>query len=379
MVKKNSYAAKNSIHPVEKCILLTVRVLLAVVFIFSGFVKAVDPLGTAYKFQEYFMSFGEPFIRFDFLALPLAVALITLELWIGLSLLFKVYNKAAATFALLFMCVMTPLTLYVYLFNPVTDCGCFGDFLILSNSATFWKNIVLLAFSIYIFVRRKHLRPLFLPTVETISAILFVVVGIGICIYSYTYLPLFDFRPYKIGTNIQQEMEIPEGAAHDVYETAFVYEKDGVKKGFTLQNYPKDDSTWVFVDQKTTLISKGYVPKIHDFSITHEDFGDITQEVLDYQGKTYLLVMYNLDKTSLRGVQIAEKFYKQIKDKSIHFYALTGSGQDEMEKFKRDNNLTFPFCETDATALKTMIRANPGLVLIENGTVKGMWSWRSIY
>lgn len=379
MAKRKNSIIKGGIHPVEEYILLIVRVLLAALFIFSGFVKAIDPLGTAYKFQEYFAAFGEIFTKLDFLAFPFAVALISIELWVGLSLLFKVYIKVASLFALLFMCVYTPLTLYIYIYSPVTDCGCFGDALILTNFETFLKNIVLFAFATYLFVRQKYLRPLLLPTAQLITAILFALISVGICIYAYCYLPLIDFRPYKIGTNIAQAMAIPEDAPHDEYKTIFVYEKDGVKQDFTLENYPKDDSTWVFIDQKTTLISKGYVPKIHDFSIEHEDEGDITQDVLDYQGKTYLLVMYDLSKTSSKGVQLAEKFYQQLNHQNVRFYALTGATQDEIEAFRTANKLSFPFCITDPTTLKTMIRANPGLILINNGTVTGKWSWREIY
>jgi len=379
-MKKNRilFHDKSNISLIENIALTIVRLVLAVVFIFSGFVKAVDPLGFAYKIEEYFASFGEFFTRLDFLAFPFALALIALEFVIGLNLLFKVYIRTSSLFALLFMCVMTPLTLYIYIANPVTDCGCFGDALVISNSATFWKNIVLLIFAIYLFARSKYIKPLLMPVAQLITEMFFVLIILGFMLWNLTHLPVIDFRPYKIGTNIPQAMQLPEDAKPDVYDTKFIYEKNGVKQEFTLENYPKGDSTWVFVEQKSTLISKGDVPKIHDFSITDPVHGDITDYVLENEGKTYLAIMYDLNKTSKRGAQKVEELYQIAEKQGIMFYALSGSSQEEIESFRKETGVTFPFCTTDPVTLKTIVRANPGILLLQKGTIEGKWAWRDI-
>ncbi|MCL2597032.1 MAG: DoxX family membrane protein [Paludibacter sp.] len=384
-MKKNNrilFEDKSNISTFENIILNVIRLALSALFIFSGFVKAVDPLGTAYKFADYFHSFDEIithtefFSRLDFLALPFAFVMIAIEFLIGLNLLFKIYPRLTSLFALLFMCVMTPLTLYIYIENPVTDCGCFGDALVISNSATFWKNIVLLAFAIYLFIRRKYIKPLLMPIAQIISELFLILAILGFMMWNLTHLPVIDFRPYKIGTNIEQAMTLPENAKSDVYDTKFIYQKNGVQQEFTLENYPKNDSTWVFVEQKSTLISKGDVPKIHDFSITDPEHGDITDYILSNEGKTYLVIMYDLTKTSKRGTKKIEKLYQMAQQQGIPFYALSGSGEDEIENFRQKTSVTFPFCSTDPITLKTIIRANPGIVLIGNGTIIDKWAWR---
>ncbi|MDX9918496.1 MAG: DoxX family protein [Paludibacter sp.] len=352
------------------------RYLLAIVFVFSGFVKAVDPLGTTYKIEDYLAAFGEPWSQFSFIALWLSIALSAFELVIGLNLLFKIKIRTSAVLAMIFMLVMTPLTLYIALNNPVTDCGCFGDALIISNWETFWKNVVLLVLVVILLFSSAKSRPVFLSGIEWLIITVFVGISAAISLYSYNFLPMIDFRPYKIGSNIPEKMKIPEGAPTDKYETTFIYEKNGEQKEFTLENYPKDDSTWVFVDQKTTLISKGYEAPIHNFSIIDQHFDDITEDVLQYKGGTYLVVVYDIQKASPEGLLRAEDIYKKHKDTGTRFYALTGSSDDAIASVRAETGITFPFCKTDPITLKTIIRANPGLVYLENGTVKGKWNWR---
>ena len=219
---------------------------------------------------------------------------------------------------------------------------------------------------------------MFLSRIEWAIVTFFVGIGVALAVCSYNHLPLIDFRPYKIGVNIPEAMMVPEDAAADVYATTFIYEKEGVKKEFTLENYPKNDSTWTFVDQKTVLVSTGYKAPIHDFSIVNAAFDDITEEVIYNPGATYLLVMYDLNKASEEGAKIAEKFYQQYKNSTTRFYALTASGDDDVKAFVAKTKVTYPFCKTDPITLKTMIRANPGLILIKNGTIAGKWHWRDI-
>ncbi|MDR2841285.1 MAG: DoxX family protein, partial [Paludibacter sp.] len=290
------------------------RIIVGAVFIFSGFVKAIDPLGSTYKIEEYLTSFGGFFANFIPLAFLAGIALSTIELVMGLNLLFSFKLKFSAWITLLFMLFYTPLTFYIWQTNPVTDCGCFGDALVISNLATFLKNVVLLALVIIILITLKGRKSLFLPRIEWVAVTLFVCIGVGLSLYTYNHLPFIDFRPYKVGVNIAQAMELPEDAVMDIYETSFIYEKDGVQQEFTLENYPAGDSTWAFVDQKTKLIQKGDVPKIHDFSVINEDGDDITSDVLEYEGYTYFLIMYDLNKTSTKGIARAAKVYEKYRN-----------------------------------------------------------------
>jgi hypothetical protein len=179
-----------------------------------------------------------------------------------------------------------------------------------------------------------------------------------------------------VGVNIPAAMVVPDNAPVDKFETTFIYEKNGQQKEFTLENYPKGDSTWKFVDQKSVLVSEGYKPKIHDFSIVTADFEDITEQVLYDAGYTYLLVMYDLNQASEKGAKEAEKLYQQSLKTGAKFYALTASSDEDVLAFKQKTGVTYPFCKTDPTALKTVIRANPGLMIIKNGTITGKWNWR---
>lgn len=352
------------------------RISLGLLFVFSGFVKAIDPLGSTYKFEDYFSAFGGFFNSLSFIALPAAIFLSTLELIIGLNLLLMIQLRRSSWFAAAFMLFMTPLTLYVALFNPVTDCGCFGDAWVLTNWQTFYKNIIFSFLVIVLICTLDKKKRIFLPKVEWLAIAAFVLTVVGLSLYCLRHEAPLDFRPYKIGVNIPEAMLVPEDAATDVYNTTFIYEKNGVQKEFTLENYPKDDSTWKFVDQKTVMVSQGYKAPIHDFSIVDANFEDITEQVIYNQGETYLLIMYDVNKASEEGAKRAETLYQKYKNSTTKFYALTASGDDEVNAFVAKTGVTYPFCKTDPITLKTIIRSNPGLMLIKNGTITGKWHWR---
>lgn len=352
-----------------------IRIILGLVFIFSGFVKAIDPLGTTYKFQDYFEAFGGFFVHLSPLALILAIALSTLELVIGLSLLFQIKLKLISWLSFIFILIMLPLTLYIAIKNPVTDCGCFGDALIISNWATFYKNVVLFILILLIVIFHKKIHNLFLPGVEWVIILIFILCAVGLSIYSYRHLPMMDFRPYKTGVNIPKAMEIPKGKPVDKYDTKLIYEKDGVQKEFTINNYPKD-STWKFVDQKTTLISKGYEPPIHNFTIANMEGADVTDSLLTDTGVSYLVVMYDVSKASKSGIDKAALLYDNAKANGDKFYVLTGSTDEDISNLEKKMNIKLPFYHTDPITLKTIVRSNPGFVKIENGNIIQKWNWR---
>ena len=269
------------------------RFILAVVFVFSGFVKAIDPLGTQYKIQDYLTAFGWSDVFPDYFAFCASILLGVLEFCLGVYMFFGIRRIIAPRAVVLVMSVMTPLTFWIALDNPVSDCGCFGDAIVLSNWATFWKNVVLLAMSIVVLKWRKHISPLVTTRFDWVIALYGFLYVFSMAIYCYRELPVFDFRPYHIGANIRRGMEIPEGEKPSKVETHFILQKDGVEKEFTIDNYP--DSTWTFVDSKLVVVEKGYEPTIHDFEIRRwEDMEDITEQVLSDENYTFLLVAHQL-------------------------------------------------------------------------------------
>ena len=367
--------ATSTLQKSSNILLEIARMIVGLTFVFSGFVKAIDPLGSTYKFEDYFTAFGGFFEHLTPIAFPAAIALSTLELLIGVCLLLKIKLKTMSVVALLFMAVMTPLTLYIALKNPITDCGCFGDAIILGNWTTFYKNLVLVALVLLVLIFNRQFRNMFMPKVEWAIVVLTAIVGVGLSVHGFRHQPMIDFRPYKVGVNIPEKMVVPEGAAGDKYETTLIYQKNGQQQEFTIENYPKD-STWTFVEQKTTLVSKGFTPPIHNFSIVDQKLNDITEYVLTYKGTVNLLCMYDLSKTSLKGAEAAETLYQKIKASGAPFYALTASSDEEIDAFRSKTGATYPFCKTDPITLKTIVRGNPAMMTIKNGTIIGKWNWR---
>jgi uncharacterized membrane protein YphA (DoxX/SURF4 family) len=355
----------------KKIVVEICRILIGLVFIFSGFVKAVDPLGSAYKFHDYFAAWGMTF--FDFAALPASFFLSALEFTLGVCLLAGVYRKIVSGLVLLFMSFMTLLTLYLAIFNPVTDCGCFGDALIITNWQTFFKNLVLITAAILVFLWRKEMTRLFSRKSRSIVVVFTAIFISGVSFYCYTYLPILDFRPYKIGNNISELMQIPEGAATDVYETTLVYEKDGVSQAFSMENYPKGDSGWTFVETINTLITKGYEPPIHDFTITTEDGDDITDELLTDDTYTFLLIAHKLEEANDAYIDKINTLYDYARQNEYRFICLTASLPQPINEWRESTGAEYPFGTMDDIALKTIIRSNPGLVLLHKACVVNKW------
>ena len=352
----------------------TARTLLAVTFLFSGFVKAVDPLGTVYKIEDYLKAFGGMFTDLLPLAGAAAVCLILVEWLLGVCMIANVRTQVTSWLSLAFYLVMTPLTLWIALTNPVSDCGCFGDALVLTNWQTFWKNVVLLALVIVLLVCRKAIPQLFSWWMELVIALVGLGVAGGIMAYSYTHLPPMDFRPYKVGNNIPALMEIPEDAEPDQYEVTLIYQKDGVEQEFTLENYPKGDPEWTFVDQKSVLVKKGYEAPIHDFVITTMEFDDITYDILESEEPVTLVAMYDLRKTDRKQIEKVLGLMEACREKGEQVYFLTGSGEEDIYEFAEEIGLDEEtmeevFCTIDPVTLKTVVRANPGVFVVQNGTI----------
>lgn len=350
------------------------RSLLGITFIFSGFVKCVDPLGTVYKIEDYLMAFGGWFTDLMPLAGTAAVALIALEWTLGVCMLFNVRTSITAWLSLVFYLVMTPLTLWIALTNPVSDCGCFGDAIVLTNWQTFWKNVVLFILVIVLLGCKKYIPQLLSWWGELVVLLLALGASATIMAYSYTHLPPMDFRPYKVGNHIPTLMEVPEGAPVDEYAITLIYEKDGIEQEFTLENYPKGDSTWTFVDQQSVLIKKGYEPPIHDFEILTMNFEDITYDILESEEPITLITMYDLDKTNRTQAAKLTGIYHACMERGEQCYFLTGSGEEQIYAFGEEigmdiETIESAFCTIDPVTLKTIVRANPGMFVVQNGTI----------
>ena len=352
--------------------LYVARTVVGLTFILSGLVKAIDPLGTQYKIQDYLAAIPPSLSLPDMLTLLMSISLSMAEFTLGAFMLTAISRRVTARLTLLFMVVMTAVTVWIYIADPVKDCGCFGDALTLTNLETLLKNIVLLALAALVAWRPTHIGRLMSRSNQMLLGQMLMVTPVALSFWCLYDLPLIDFRPYHIGADIKAGMEIPEGAEQPVFDTTFIMEKDGERREFTLDNYP--DSTWTFVDSKTVTVKEGYVPPIHDFSITAADGEDITDMVLGREGYTFLLISPDLDKADDQNFGDIDQIYEFCQDNSIPFYCLTASTEKSQQHWQNITGAEYPFCMTDATTLKTMIRSNPGLMLLEKGIVRGKWS-----
>ena len=353
------------------------RFVLAATFIFSGYVKAIDPLGTLYKLKDYAAAMSLNGLLPDWALVGVAIALGALEFALGVFMLFAVRRHVVSRITLAFMAAMTVLTLWIFVADPVKDCGCFGDALKLTNGETLLKNIVLSACAALVVWRPVDMARFISRSNQWIVryyTVAYIVITSVYCLYT---LPIFDFRPYHVGMNIKQGMEIPEGAEQPEFESTFLLKKNGETREFTLDNYP--DSTWEYVDTRTVQTKKGYEPPIHDFALTSCDTGeDITEQVLTKKGYTFLLVSPRLAVADDSNFGDIDQIYEYAEENGADFYCVTASANDEIERWRDLTGAEYLFCNADETTLKTMIRSNPGLMLLKDGTIIGKWSHNAL-
>lgn len=360
------------------------RILLGAVFMFSGFVKAVDPIGFKYKIIDYLNAFGlDAVVPF---ALLISFIICGVELVIGLCLFFNIQTRFSSWLALLFMIAFTPLTLYLALKNPVHDCGCFGDAFKLSNWNTFYKNLIILAIAAFVFIFNKRFRSGLVSGAQFVQFLAFIVVVAGLEFYSFQFLPPLDFRPYKIGANIPQKRAKGDGETKVTYYT-LVNKETNEEKKIESKTYMKTeawkDTAWVIDKNKTyeevlekdddVITDFNVFAKVIDeeTGVTNEE--NITDKILSEQGYTFLLVAYDLNKANKKGLEKAEKLAKYCKEKGIKFYGLTATTDAKVNEIKSEFGLSFPFYMMDDIAIKTTVRANPGIMLLKEGTIYGKW------
>ena len=344
------------------------RIFVGILFIISGLIKLNDPIGFSYKLTEYF---SEPVFNmpiFTPFALAIALFLVILEVVLGIALLIGFKTKFTINSLLLLTVLFTFLTFYSAYFNVVKDCGCFGDALKLTPWQSFTKDIVLLFFILILFFNKNLIRPLFSSIIQNSLIILGF---LACCFMGYWVLnhnPIKDFRPFAVGKNIEEGMIIPKNAVKSVTEMNFIYEVNSVKKEFTdkqLNLIPKDAK---FIDRIDKVLVEGYKPPIHDFAM-ELDGSDYKSELL-LEPKLMIFVTYDLEKANKEGLSKLNELETKAKLKGYKVIAMSGSNAEMIQKFKKEFNFKFEVYFCDATALKTIERANPSIVILEKGTVK---------
>ena len=359
-----------------KILVQIVRMLMGALFIFSGLVKLNDPMGFGFKLEEYCMVFGTEFMMP--LALSLAVFICIFEIVVGLALLLGIYKKWALWGLLAMMIFFTFLTFYSAYFNKVTDCGCFGDAIPLTPWESFTKDVILSIAAIFLFIGQKHIQPIIAVPTARIILTVSIALQAFMAYWVLNHLPLIDFRAYKVGTDIVEDMSTPEGAPVDEFEITWTYKVDGFEKEFSTEEEPWNIEGAEYVSRDQKLVKEGYHPPIHDFTMTIDDV-DYT-ETLMQEDELFLLVMYRINETP-----VSPKLHKKVNDlvrscdnAGVIFLGMSSSGYTQIEEFRHKVQAQYQVAFCDETTLKTIVRSNPGLVYIKNGLIAGKWHYNDL-
>lgn len=361
------------------------RIFVGVLFIFSGLIKANDPLGFGYKLQEYFDVFHMSFL--GGMATGIAILLCVLEIVLGALLLFGFWSRKVTGGLLAIIVFFTFLTFVSAAFKVVTSCGCFGDAIPLTPWQSFSKDLVLLVLIIYLFINRDRIKPL--TTNPKVQQGLFVAVtlaSMAFGIFTYSTLPVLDFLPYKVGANLPQLMKIPEGAKGDEY--AIMYnmsnKKTGEKKVMSDKDYLKTeiwkDENWEIVgNPDKVLVKKGYEPKIKDLVINDASGTDYTKELIENPFYNLIIVAYNLDETNENAVaKLNALALNAAQQYNIRTVLLTSSSAQRADAFSKNMKLFAEVFYADAVPLKSMVRSSPGVLLLKNGVVVNKWHYHTV-
>jgi uncharacterized membrane protein YphA (DoxX/SURF4 family)/peroxiredoxin len=342
------------------------RIFVGVLFIISGFIKLNDPVGFSFKLEEYFsqgvldLPFFEPY------ALAISIFVVVFEVLLGVMLLIGFRTKFTLWSLLLMIVFFTFLTFYSAYFNKVTDCGCFGDAVKLTPWESFTKDVVLLALIIILFLGRKYVKPIFGSNTKRMVTGIALVLCVIFANYVLRHLPAIDFRPYKVGANIQDGMNTPEDAPKAIYDYAWKFKVNGEDKVImTNGDYPSVDGE--FIDVETTEIQKGYEPPIHDFTI-EQDGEDFSPSLLE-ESKLMMIVAYDLRKSHYKAFPELQEVISKAKDRGYEVIGMSASGAKQTDKLVKEYKLETEFYFTDETTLKTIVRSNPGVLLLEKGTI----------
>ena len=358
-----------------KFIIHVVRIIVGVLFIISGLIKLNDPVGFSIKLSEYFsedvlnLPFLDPFV------LWLALFVVIYEVLLGVFLLIGFKPKLTLWGLLLMIIFFTFLTFYSAYFNKVTDCGCFGDAIKLTPWGSFRKDLILLVLILILFAGIRHIKPIFSKFGLKLISFLSLVACVWFGYHVINHLPSIDFRPYKVGANIQDGMSMPEDAPKAVIEYSWKFDVNGIEEVFvTNGSYPNVEGEFKSVDTK--VIKEGYEPPIHDFTIERNG-EDFTESMLQEE-KLVMIVTYNLNKSKTDELLKLKTISDEAIKKGYKVIGMTASGEDLQQHFKDSHELNFDFYFCDETALKTIIRSNPGILKLNKGTVIQKVHWNDL-
>lgn len=359
------------------------RLLVGVLFIFSGLIKANDPMGFGFKLQEYFAVFGTEWL--SPFAVGLSIAICALEIVLGVAVLLGARIRVAAWGLLLLILFFTWLTFYSAWYNKVTDCGCFGDAIKLTPWQSFTKDVILLALIIPIFIYRKRIKPLLPGKGSDVALLLASVLSLGFGIYTYRYLPVVDLLPYKVGNHLPSLMIMPPGAEPDEFKVIYTLKnkttgelREMDDKEYVASNV-WEDPEWEYVSaSEPILVKKGYSPPIHDLRISNADGVEFTDELLNNPYYNLVIVIYDLNSTRREAQPELNALVKKAQEYNIRSVGLTAASEEATRRFIADTDALYEFFYCDATPLKSMVRSNPGLLLMKDGTVIAKWSHREL-
>jgi uncharacterized membrane protein YphA (DoxX/SURF4 family) len=351
------------------------RIFVGVLFIFSGYVKLVDPIGFSYKLEEYF---GADVLNLEFLqpfALAISVFVVIYELVLGVMLLLGYKPKFTVWSLLLMIVFFTFLTFYSAYFNKVTDCGCFGDAIPLDPWQSFYKDIILSVLIVFLFVKSEYLNPIVNASLALGVVVISLVVSGYISYLGINHLPIADFRPYKIGASIPENMEVPEGAQEAIYNYNWKFNINGEEKVMTTQgSYPDVDGE--LVSFETELVEEGYIPPIHDFSLTKND-----ENFIDYfmaEEKLLMIPAYDLALTKEKAWKALKPVIEEAETKGYSVIIVTSSGEKDQFKINEMVQKELDYYNTDETAIKTIVRSNPGLLVLNEGVIQQKAHWHDV-
>lgn len=348
---------------------------LAALFIFSGFVKLIDPMGLQYKLDDYFKAFG--LTSWQSASLFLSVLLSSTELVLGLCLLFRIAKRPVSLLVFVLMTFFSLLTLVLAITNPVSDCGCFGDAVKLTNWQTFFKNLIFWPIAWLVYSEWRNLKN---PSKQKTHALWFLflyALAVAVGIYSYHRLPMFDFMPYKKGVNLPAKLGTTLGVSFDEYKTVLYYKRWGKVRAFSPDSIPWQDTTWKFVDSKTELVKQGNAPEIDLVMIDPATGEDQLHRILE-QEYALLIVAPYIGKADFDNCDMLNEIHRIFAANGGLVVALTGDTKQEIEAFKKKLSPEFECLSSDAVTLKTIIRAHPGYVLLRKGTIVAKWTAHSL-
>lgn len=351
------------------------RVFVGILFILSGLIKLNDPMGMSFKLDEYFSEgvFNMPFLQ-EY-SLGIALFVIIAEVVLGILLLLGHRKKFTLTSLFAIIVFFTFLTFFSAYFNKVTDCGCFGDAIKLTPWQSFTKDVVLLVMIVWLIIYQRYINPIFKnPVTPSAITALSVVLCSAVAYYVLNHLPIIDFRAYKVGTNIQKGMEIPEGMPQPIYDIQFVYKVNGEEKTFSMDELGNLPTGAEYVSREEKLIQKGYEPPIYNFTI-EKDNADYKDDVLG-QPKALIFTAYDLNKANANGLAALKEIAKKAEEKGYLVIGLTASDNITIEEIRKTYDLAFDFYFCDGTTIKTIERANPSIIKLEFGTITDKKHWK---